>query len=153
MAARTDGFHGRSQALDLFAELTVLDGPRESEDEVVHLEGLRDEIIRTGTDRPNRGLHTPECRNDDDGHARPPFHRTPAELQSVHSRHLQIGSDRVELLIDQCSHRVDPAGLTDDLEAPAPKRRANDIAHRGVVIDEEHPTLHVRHRSLWGDRR
>src|ERR1041385_309418 len=66
-AARRDGSDGRPQTLDLFAKLPVLNGARESEDAVGPLGGRRDEIIRTGSDRADRGLHTPECRTDDDG--------------------------------------------------------------------------------------
>jgi hypothetical protein len=143
---RLDGVDDRTQALHLFAELPMLYGVAESEDELLHLKRLRDEVVGAGADGCHGRLHAPERGDDDHGHRRPAFHRAPAELEPVHAVHVKIGDDGFEILVGQGGHRSGARALADDLKAAPGEHGVDEVAYLRVVVDKEHSTCQASSR-------
>ena len=81
--------NGAAKALDLFTEPLVAHCPIEGEREMVHLERLRDEVVRARSDRPDGGFHAPERGHHHDGQVRPTGGNLLAELEPARPLHVR----------------------------------------------------------------
>ena len=86
-----------AEALHLFAERPVPQGALDRERELVHVERLRDEVVRARADRGDGRLHVRERGDHDDRHVFAATDELLAELDAVHAGHVHVGDREAEV--------------------------------------------------------
>jgi hypothetical protein len=121
----------------LHPELVLTKRALDGDDELLDVEGFRDEVAGAGPNRVDSRLERSKSGHDDHGNVRPVFNDAGAEPKTIHSPHSQIGHDGVELL---STHEVEGFVRTQmerDLEATRAQIRFEKLAHALVVVDDE----------------
>jgi hypothetical protein len=131
------------EELDLSAERSMLRGARHRERERIDLERLGDEVIGSRADRSDRGLETAEGGDDDDRKILASGDDPLTQLESVHRAHVEIGDHAVERLRLRQGEGVGGRHTRHAVEALLAQTAHDQIAHRGVVVDDEHAPAHA----------
>jgi hypothetical protein len=131
-----------SQAFDLFAQRAVIEGALDRQGELVHVERLRHEVVRAGTNGGDGRLHVRERGDDDDGHVLAARDEELAELDAAHPRHVHVGHHDAEVVSLEAGDRV--LGRVDrgDVVVPPAELHLEDLAHASVVVDDEDAAFH-----------
>ncbi len=138
---------------DLLAELSLLHRARDDEREQLGLDGLGDEVVRAGADGPDGGVEARVGRDDDDEDVGADREDPLAKLGAVEGRHPEIGEDQVEVVGGDELERVPPRRARLDVEAVTAEHQREQLAHRLIIVHDEHTTtheptsLHVRARG------
>jgi hypothetical protein len=125
----------------------MLHRARERDREDVDLDRLRDEVVRAGANRADRGLERAECRHDDDRHVRMLGHDVRAEVEPARLTHAQVRHDDVEVARLEGLARSGRAGAPRGFVAALRERAGERLAEAPIVVDDEHAAAHDASRS------
>ena len=149
--------HGRAlaQTPQLGAQETELDRTSHAQHQLLELERFGQEIVRTCANRSDRGVEIREGRDEDDGHVPAARGELLAQLEARPPAEAHVGHDGVERLRLEAPERVvRGAGARGDVAALREARR-EQVAHGGVVVDDEdlrcvdcHPPVMTASRLL-----
>jgi hypothetical protein len=128
---------GGPQALHLFTELVMLERAIQRYDDGIHVERLRDEVVSTGPDRRDRGVHAPVSGDDDDRNVRTIRHDPLAELYSGGRAEVQIGDHDAEVFSLHGRERRRGASDGDRSEVFQPKPLLEERRHRVIIFDDQ----------------
>src|SRR5262249_47309779 len=134
---------GGAQAPELVVEAAEADGALEGERELVHLEGLGDEVVGAGADGGGGGVQAAEGGDHDDGDIRAAAGDALAELGPVHAAEVEVGDDGVEVLGAEGVQGGGGVGEGAGGVAPAGQAVGEQGAHLRVVVHDEQAVGHA----------
>ncbi len=140
---RLDGVAARerlAQRPGLVAQAGLGQRAVEEEDQLVHLERLRQVVVRALADRLDGRLHGAERGHDDDRAIGRRRAGAGQQREAVEPGHPQIGDQRGEVLAD-APVRLARVADVHHLEAVVPQLVDERVAERGVVVDDEDATV------------
>ena len=79
----------------------MLNGALDGERQLVHVEGLREEIEGAGPQREDGGLHAAEARHDDDRDIGPALDDAFAKLDAADAAHVEVRHDDVDVTLGE----------------------------------------------------
>jgi hypothetical protein len=113
-------------------------GVADAHGQLLHLEGLGQEVVGPGAQRGDRQVEIAEGRDEDDRHVGPAGVEPLAQLEAGHPTEPHVGHDHLVVGDVHGRERLGSADHVTRLEA-APREVLHDQgSHRGVVFDKEY---------------
>ncbi len=134
--------HRLAQALDLLTQCAVPERALDRETELLHVEGLGDEVVGARADGRDGRLDVRVRGDHDDGHVLPTLDQRFAKRHAPHTRHVDVRDDGAEVFLLEAAERFARGGGHGDLEAPLEELSLEQFTATGFVVDDEDAPIH-----------
>ena len=123
-------------------ELPALEGPLGGDENLLHVDGLGDEVIRAGLEALDGRLDIAHSRDDDDGGVSIHCAGMPEEVQPVHHGHSDVGEGERWALALEGLEAFAPVGRHPGLVAVGGEDLTEGAPDLRVVLHDERLLLH-----------
>ncbi len=142
LVAGPQAVDGAAQALDLLAQLAVLDRPLDGEDQLLDGERLGHEVVGARPDRPDGRFDAREGRHDDDRRLFAQGDDLLAEIDTAHAPHVDVGQHDREVAVAKVLQGLAGRHLHGDLVRAALELGLQRVEQARVVVDDQDASVH-----------